>query len=273
MIIMNESNYTSSYIKTEYSGMIHLKNPSTGEIEEISIKRTVYRNTKINPDLVIPSGIVIENETTTQEMTNLDRMKKGKSPLILTHDKKGNITYDRVELHHLTSEERTQQTIFFNREKTDGTLVEMQSSIHDKYDKQLHAINESHNSFRKEKISYVDENGQTVRKKEKTYDAYQYDAVRSSYWKDRAAEYEMQKAQTGGIEMDRYQDKSPEEQKKIHQSQQNALNRWKAKTNAKKSASEEEGKGQRERDRDTEQSSGRDQSNGKGKSSDRGQSR
>ena len=257
----------------KYSGTIHLKNPFTGEIEEIPIKRTVYRNTQINPDLVIPADTVIGNETTTQEMTNLDRMKQGKSPLILIHNEKGNITYDRVELHHLTSEERTQQTIFFNGEKTDGALVEMQSSIHDKYDKQLHAINESHNSFRKEKISYIDKNGQIVRKKEKTYDAYQYDAVRSNYWKDRASEYEMQKAQTGGVEMDRYQDKSPEEQKKIQQSQQNALNRWKAKTNAKKSASDEECKGQRERDRGTEQSSGRDQSNGQGQSSDRGQSR
>lgn len=271
---MNGPNYTSPYIKTEYSGIIHLKNPSTGKFEEIPIKRTVYRNTQINPDLVIPAGTVIGNETTTQEMTNLDRMKQGKSLLILRRNEKGNITYDRVELHHLTSEERTQQTIFFNGEKTDGTLVEIQSSTHDKYNKQLHAINESHNSFRKEKNSYIDENGQTVRKKEKSYDAYQYDAVRNSYWKDRAAEYEMQKTQNGGIDMDRYQDKSPEEQRKLlQQSHQIALNHWKSKTNAKKSASEEEGKGQRERDLGKEQSSGRDQSSGKGKSSDRGQSR
>lgn len=281
---MTETTYTSPYIKSEYSGVIHLKNPSTGEIEEIPIHRIVYRNSQINPDLVIPVGTVIGNETTTQEMTNLDRMKQGKSPLILTHDQNGNIIYDRVELHHLTSEERTQQTLFFNGEKTDGTLVEVQSSVHDKYSKQLHAINESHNSFRKEKTSSVDGKGQIVRRKEKTYDAYQYDAVRSSYWKDRAAEYEMQKTQNGGIEMDRYQDKTPEEQRQIQKSQQNALNRWKAKTSSKKSSAEEEGKGQRERDRGKEQSSehgqsskgqtgDRGQSSGKGQSGDRGQSR
>lgn len=269
---MIEADHTSPYVKSEYSGKIHIKNPSTGKIEEIPIQRIVYRNSRINPDLVIPEGTVIGNETTTQEMTNLDRMKQGKSPLILTHDENGSITYDKVELHHLTSEERTQQTLFFNGEKTDGTLVEIQSSVHDKYDKQLHAINESHNSFRKEKISSVDENGQTVRRKEKTYDAYQYDAVRSTYWKDRAAEYEMQRAQNGGIEMDRYQDKSPEEQRQIQQSQQNALNRWKSKTNAKKSSSEEEGKGQRDRDRGKEQSSNQGQNSSKGQSGDRGQS-
>lgn len=152
-------------------------------------------------------------------------------------------------------------------------MVEIQNSIHDKYDKQLHAINESHNSFRKEKTSIVYEDGQIVRKKEKTYDAYQYNAFRSTYWKDRAAEYEMQKTQSGGIKMDRYQDKTPEEQRQIQKNQQNALNRWKAKTNAKKSSAEEEGKGQRERERGKEQSSNPGQSNNNGKSSDRGQSR
>ena len=266
---MNTPNYTSSYIKTEYYRMVYLKNPFTGEIRESSMRRIVYKNTQIDPDLVIPLGTVIGNETTTKEMTNLDRMKKGKPPLILICDEKGNITYDRIELHHLTSEELKQQTDFFNGEITDGTLVEIPSSIHRKYNKQLHAINANHGSFRKGRILYIDENGRTVRGKKKTYDAYQYDAVRKRYWKDRAAVYEMQKSKIGGIEMDRYQDKSPEEQKKIQQSQLNALNRWKARTNAKKSTTEEEGKGQRERDRGREHN----QDNGKGQSKDRGQSR
>ena len=254
-------NNSKSYIKAKYVGTIHLKNPSTGKTEEIPIERTVYRNVNINPDLVIPSGTVIGKEVTKCEMTNLDRMKNGQSPLILVHDENGNVSYDRVELHHLTSEERKQQTLFFNGEKTDGTLVEMQSSHHKKYHKQLHAINESNNSFRKEKNLYVDENGQEVRKKVKTYDAYQYDTFRSSYWKDRAAEYEMEKVKTGGIEMDRYQDKSPEEQRKIEQRYRNAVNRWKAKTNAKKaSSSEEEGKEQRQRDRGKEHANNQGQS-------------
>ena len=265
---MSDTPYISPYIKTEYRGIIHLKNPTTGEVEEIPIQRSVYKYSSINPDLVIPAGTVIGNETTTQEMTNLDRMKQGKSPLIETYDETGKIVYDKVELHHLTSEERTQQTLFFNGEKTDGTLVEMPSSVHDKYDKQLHAINESHNSFRRQKTTTEDENGNTIRVKEKTYDAYQYDAVRSAYWKERAAEYEMQK-QNGGIEMDRYQDKTPEEQRQIQQSQQNALNRWKAKTNAKKSSGEEEGKGQRERDKGQERAGEHGQGS-KGQSSDRG---
>ena len=56
--------------------MVYLKNPFTGEIRESSMRRIVYKNTQIDPDLVIPLGTVIGNETTTKEMTNLDRMKK-----------------------------------------------------------------------------------------------------------------------------------------------------------------------------------------------------
>jgi hypothetical protein len=114
---MTKISCTNPYVKSEYSGIIRLKNPSTGEIEEVPIHRTVYRNSHINPNLVIPARTVIGNETTTQDMTNLDRMKQGKSPLILTQNENGNIIYDRVELHHLTSEERIQQTLFFTGKK------------------------------------------------------------------------------------------------------------------------------------------------------------
>lgn len=99
---MDSTEYTSPYIKTKYTRTIRFRNNTTGETEEKQINRTVYKNVNIDPDLVIPAGTVMGNETTTQNMTNLERMQAGKSPAILTSDEKGNPVYDKVELHHLT---------------------------------------------------------------------------------------------------------------------------------------------------------------------------
>ena len=79
---MDEDNYTSLYIKSESILIIRFKNPSTGGAEQRKIKRSIYRNTKINPDLLISAGTIIGNETSSQDMTNLERISRGKSPVI-----------------------------------------------------------------------------------------------------------------------------------------------------------------------------------------------
>lgn len=251
--------YKSPYLKTTYSGTVRVRNANTGELEEKYITRTVYVNSEIDPDLRIPAGTRIGNETITEDTTNLDRMKAGKSPVIKTTDTNGNTVYDRIELHHLTSEERNRSSLFFNGEDKEGALVEIQSSKHSKYKKQLHAINESNNSFRKKTDIIVSKDGTISRQRVKTSDAEQYERFRPQYWRDRAAEIEEQRANTGGESMDRWVDKSPEERQRILQSQKDAAEKWKANNASKKSSSEDEGKGQRERTPD--------------RSSDKGQSR
>jgi len=154
---------------------------------------------------------------------------------------------DGIELHHLTSEERNRSSLFFNGEDKEGALVEIQSSKHSKYKKQLHAINEPNNSFRKRTDTIVSEDGTISRQRVKTADAEQYERFRPQYWKDRAAEIEQQRTNTGGETMDRWVDKSPEERQKILQSQKDAADKWNANHSGKKSSSEDEGKGQRER--------------------------
>lgn len=239
--------YKSPYKKTKYTGTIKVRNADTGEIEDKIITRTVYINMEIDPDLEIPAGTKIGNEIVSENTTNLERMKAGKSPVIKTTDENGDTVYDRIELHHLTSEERNRSSLFFNGEDKEGALVEIQSSKHSKYKKQLHAINEPNNSFRKRTDTIVSEDGTISRQKVKTTDAEQYERFRPQYWKDRAAEIEQQRTNTGGETMDRWVDKSPEERQKILQSQKDAADKWNANHSGKKNSSEDEGKGQRER--------------------------
>ncbi len=262
---MNDSQYTNPYTKSEYSGMIRIRNNSTGEMEEKQVKRIVYKNSNIDPDLVIPAGTVMGNETTSKEMTNLERMQRGKSPVILTADENGKPNYDKVELHHLTSTERNRGSMFFNGEVRDGTIVEIQSSVHDKYKKQLHSVNEKGNSFRKTTTEVVDENANPTRKKVKSYDATQYEKFRSQYWVDRAHEIEQQRksensAKTtplnknieGGIDMAKSWELTPEEKKRAVEGGQKAAEKWRNKPST--SSSSDEGKGQRERTRERGQS-------------------
>ncbi len=181
--------YTSPYIKTEYVGTIRVRNPETGKMEDIETRRTVYRNTEWDPNLVIPAGTKIGTENVTEvDTTNLDRIKDGKSPVIAEVNENGEVVYDKVELHHLTAVEIQKGSQYFNDEERDGTLVEIRESKHDEYTKTLHNVSEKNVSFRTEKVTSVDEEGNTVRSKEKTYDNAHYNSTREAYWQDRATE-------------------------------------------------------------------------------------
>ena len=181
--------YESPYVKTEYTGTIRMQNPETGKIEEIQTTRTVYRNTEWDPDLVIPAGTKIGNENATEvDTTNIERMKSGKAPVIVETNETGEVLYDKIELHHLTGEEIQKSSPYFNGETRDGTLVEIRSSKHDEYTKQIHNVNEKDVSFRTEIVENTDADGNTVRTREKTTENAHYNKVREQYWKDRAAE-------------------------------------------------------------------------------------
>lgn len=254
---MDDFQYTSPYIKSEYNGIIRVRNSSTGEMEDRQIRRVVYRNSEIDPDFIVPAGIKLGKEVTKKDETNLERMQSGRAPVIQKQSENGTVKYDKIELHHLTSEERKRGNQFFNGEARDGTLVEISDSTHDKYKKQLHAINESNNSFRKSKVESVDENGKPVRQKVKSYDATQYEKFRSQYWIDRAAEVTQQKQSKsseqatqlnknneGGISMAKSWELTPEEkQRALQYKRPNNSDKW-----SKKSIStSDEGKGERER--------------------------
>lgn len=183
--------YDSPYVKTEYTGTIRMQNPATGKIEEIQTTRTVYQNTEWNPNLVIPAGTKIGNENVTEtDTTNIERMKSGKAPVIAETNEAGEVVYDKIELHHLTGEEIQKSSQYFNGETRDGTLVEIRSSKHDEYTKQIHHVNEKDVSFRTAIVENIDEDGNTVRTREKTTENAHYNKVREQYWKDRATEYQ-----------------------------------------------------------------------------------
>lgn len=261
---MDDSQYKSPYTKSEYSGMIRVRNSSTGEMEEREIRRTVYRNSEMDPDFIVPAGTKLGKEVTKKDETNLERMQSGRAPVIQRQSENGTVKYDKIELHHLTSEERNRGSQFFNGESRDGTLVEILDSTHDKYKKQLHAINESNNSFRKSKVEFVDENGKPIRQKVKSYDATQYEKFRSQYWVDRAYEITQQrqsenseqtthlnKNNEGGIDMAKSWELTPEERKRIHENEKKVAEKWRNKSST---SSSDEGKGERERERDRGQS-------------------
>lgn len=255
---MDDSINRSHYVKTEYTGSVCLRNSETGEIIEKQIKRTVYQNSNINPDLFIPAGTTMGNETTYKDMTNLERMQSGKSPAVLTTDSKGNYVYDKIELHHLTSTECNKGGNFFNGVCRDGAIVEIQSSLHDKYQKQLHAINEKGNSFRKATISSVDKTGKTIRLKVKTVDSKQYEKFRAKYWKDRADAFIHQKQENskriecinsreGGDNMAKSWELTPEQKQKAIDGNKKAAAKYNKKSTTTSGTGET--KGQRERER------------------------
>ena len=175
------------YTKCEYDCAIRENNKFTGKMEEKNIHRTVYQNKDIDCDLVIPEGVRISNqEVTKTSMTNLERMQKGKPPVLVIENENGEMIYDRIELHHLTSEETQYGGEYFTGEKRYGSIIEISSRKHDEYTKILHSINASGSSFRKRQM-IEDNDGIIIRKTIKSEDSYKYNNFRSQYWKDRAA--------------------------------------------------------------------------------------
>lgn len=177
--------YNSPYTKKEYNGEIKIRNKETGRMESVQTNRTVYTNNKLNFELHIPKGTKVDKEIIKEDTTNIERMKHGKSPLIKTVDENEVEKYERIELHHLTSSEKQSN---YNGKSRDGTVVEINSSKHDKY-KQLHNINEKNNSFRRKKIEKTDKNGNKYREYVKSDDAKHYEKFKDQYWRDRANEY------------------------------------------------------------------------------------
>ena len=48
-----------NYQRTKYSTTVHVRDRETGEMKTVEISRTVYVNTKIDPNLVVAAGTVI----------------------------------------------------------------------------------------------------------------------------------------------------------------------------------------------------------------------
>uniref|UniRef100_UPI000ACA1D27 HNH/ENDO VII family nuclease n=1 Tax=Pantoea sp. A4 TaxID=1225184 RepID=UPI000ACA1D27 len=117
--------------------------------------RKVYKNTvDVNPGApssVHPSVHKSIRQKVSDGWTNLDLMKNGYAPI--GPDGK------QINLHHILGKEL-------------GPMVELVSSTHKQYHKQLHGLIENGSSFR--------HNGSL---------AYQYDTFRADYWKLRALDF------------------------------------------------------------------------------------
>lgn len=169
--------YQSPYVKTTFSGPITYTDPKTGQRVTKMSTRTVYQNRNLDPGMVVPAGTRRSNGSVLKEdTTNLELMRSGRSPFIAVTRSDGSTHYQVVELHHLSGEETQYSSPYFRGESLDGSMVEIQDDVHDKYDRELHGLTAS--SFRKD----ADGN--------KTADDAKYKKFREDYWKHRAAMYE-----------------------------------------------------------------------------------
>lgn len=169
--------YQSPYVKTTFCGPITYTDPKTGQRVTKMSTRTVYQNRNLDPGMVVPAGTRRSNGSVLKEdTTNLELMRSGRSPFIAVTRSDGSTDYQVVELHHLSGEETQYSSPYFRGESLDGSMVEIQDDVHDKYDRELHGLTAS--SFRKD----ADGN--------KTADDAKYKKFREDYWKHRAAMYE-----------------------------------------------------------------------------------
>ena len=168
--------YVSPYVKTTEDTMVTFTNPENGCQEKAQIHRTVYENSNIDPDMVIPAGTKFANGHLVQkDTTNMELMENGGAPFVLVKDDSGNVTLVPVELHHLDGRETISGAEYFTGDRRDGSMVEIPCTVHGEYSGILHIG--GHSSFR------VDAEGK------KTRDAAKYEAYRKKHWKERAQRF------------------------------------------------------------------------------------
>jgi hypothetical protein len=152
------------YVRTVYSDVISGK----------EIRREVYRNTEIDPDIIVPKGTHIGNGKYLEcDKTNLELMRNGNAPFVLTD--KGELS--QINLHHLSGIETVHGEAFFNSAYPQGGMAEVAGKKHQSDYKILHIPKDKNSSFR------VD-----VRTGGRSPDAAQYDKFRERYWQTRAKE-------------------------------------------------------------------------------------
>lgn len=163
------------YVRTEYRGTVSVVDAGTGSRREVPVKRTVYQNRDIDPAYRIPAGTKYMNgHTVAEDTTNIELMRDGKAPFIQVRDETGRTVLVQVELHHVSGRETLRGHKFFAGEERDGTMLEIPSTDHDKYSRQIHMGTPS---FRKD------------REGKKSFDAKKYEKFRKQYWKDRAKQF------------------------------------------------------------------------------------
>lgn len=169
------SGYQSPYVKTTYTQTVTYRDPRTKQRVTKLSTRDVYENTRIDPAQVVPAGTrYVNNLCVEKDATNLDLMKKGNAPFVWVTHSDGSKSLVQVELHHLSGEETHHGSTYFTGSESDGSIVEIASTAHDAYSKQLHI---SGPSFRRD----ADGN--------KTEDGAKYENFRSAYWKHRAQKF------------------------------------------------------------------------------------
>ena len=108
----------------------------------------------------------------------MELMLDGKAPFVKSTDANGQTQYVQIELHHLSGRETLRSSQYFGSGFADGSLVEIASTVHDKYDSILHIPKNRGESFRVDTLTGG-----------KSEDAKKYDNFRKGYWKHRAEEF------------------------------------------------------------------------------------
>ena len=138
------------------------------------VNRIVWIDTRLDPNLIIPAGTKFSNgRTLAADTTNLELMRKGRAPFIMT--KSGLV---QIELHHLSGRESLKGAEYFNSADNRGGLVELASDFHDQYSAVLHIPKEKGSSYRVDLLT----GGHSA-------DAIFFVLFRRAYWKHRASEF------------------------------------------------------------------------------------
>lgn len=113
----------------------------------------------------------------TKSRTNRELMENGQAPFVYVKTNEGERILSQIELHHVTSQETSKGSGYFNGEDRDGSIMELPSYIHKTYNGILHIGRER--SFRVDDVTGG-----------KSYESAKYTKFRNKYWKERLKQLE-----------------------------------------------------------------------------------
>jgi hypothetical protein len=137
------------------------------------MKRKIHQiNDPIDYDYVRPDG-----------MTNREAMMRGRSPLVVVRGKDGREAVCPLDLHHMTQQENLS---YPNSEFTQGTMVEMPSLMHKKYNKQIHMQYKNEKGVRRSFRVEKTKNNKWVASEA----SKQFEAFKKDYWRWRVMQHD-----------------------------------------------------------------------------------
>ena len=144
-----------------------------GEKKTVHMKRKVHQiNDPIDYDYPRPDG-----------KTNREAMMEGKSPLVVVKCKNGKEVLCPLDLHHMTQQENINSPW---DEYTQGTMLELPSIMHKKYNKQIHMQYKKEKGIRRSFRVKKNNN----HKWEVSEEAKQFETFKKDYWRWRVMQHD-----------------------------------------------------------------------------------